>query len=121
MLTATIRRQLLQPARCYSQAFAAAAPADAAAASRPAYFVPRNTLGSVPVYTDQVNTKYMTLIRNVEGDANALAADLKKSLFPPDSPEARRMKVETRRNRHVVLAGGKWKREVFDWLKSRGF
>ena len=34
------------------------------------YFVPRNTNGEIPVYTDQVNTKYMTLIRNVQGDVN---------------------------------------------------
>jgi large subunit ribosomal protein L49 len=86
-----------------------------------AYFVPRNTNGAIPVYTDQVNTKYMTLIRNVQGDVNALTTDLKKTLFKPDSPEARRLKIETRQQRHVVLSGGKWKREVFEWLKARGY
>ena len=53
--------------------------------------------------------------------SQALAADLKKTLFKPESPEAQRLRVETRRNRHIVLTGGKWKREVFEWRQSRGF
>lgn len=72
MLSAALRRRLLfQPARCYAQAAAAAAASVNAPAPTPrlAYHVPRNTRGSIPVYTDQVNTKYLTLVRNVEGDA----------------------------------------------------
>jgi large subunit ribosomal protein L49 len=36
------------------------------------YFVPRNTRGSLPVYTDVRNggTRYLMLIRNIDGDAN---------------------------------------------------
>lgn len=34
------------------------------------YDVPRNSNGSLPVYTDQINTKRMTLIRNVERDVH---------------------------------------------------
>ena len=37
------------------------------------------------------------------------------------SAEAKRLKIETRQQRHVVLSGGKWKREVFEWLKEKGF
>lgn len=53
-----------------------------AAASQPAavqlpslqypYFVPRNTRGNLPVYTDVRNggTRYLVMIRNVDGNAN---------------------------------------------------
>lgn len=36
------------------------------------YFVPRNTRGSLPVYTDVRNAggRYMVLIRNIEGNAD---------------------------------------------------
>lgn len=36
------------------------------------YYVPRNTNGNLPVYTDIRNggTRYMVMIRNVDGDAN---------------------------------------------------
>lgn len=42
------------------------------------YFVPRNTNGSLPVYTDIRNggTRYMVLIRNIDGDANVSALPL---------------------------------------------
>lgn len=49
--------------------------ADAAAAQttfvRHPYFLPRNSRGSLPIYTDVRNNggRYMILIRNVEGDA----------------------------------------------------
>ena len=78
----SIQNHLLQPAhrlRLYSQAVSPKAsvasaskpPARAPAATvlRHPYFVPRNTLGSIPVYTDIRNqNRYLTLIRNVEGD-----------------------------------------------------
>jgi Mitochondrial large subunit ribosomal protein (Img2) len=36
------------------------------------YFVPRNTRGNLPVYTDIRNggTRYLVLVRNVDGNAN---------------------------------------------------
>jgi hypothetical protein len=39
------------------------------------YFLPRNSLGSLPVYTDVRNagSRYMVLIRNVEGNVNVSA------------------------------------------------
>ncbi|KAI0361959.1 hypothetical protein OH77DRAFT_1369952, partial [Trametes cingulata] len=87
------------------------------------YRVRRNTRGSVPVYSDIRNggTRYLVLVRNVEGNAQALAQDLKKTLFPPGSPEAQRMRVETTPSRHVVLSGGRWKNAVVEWLVKRGF
>ena len=52
--------------RCYSQSLAAVSPKPV----QHAYFVRRNTRGSIPVYTDtRMHTKFCTLIRNVEGNA----------------------------------------------------
>lgn len=45
--------------------------APASSLAHPPYFVPRNTRGSLPVYTDIRNSnKYLTLIRNVEGNVD---------------------------------------------------
>ncbi|KAI0781066.1 mitochondrial large subunit ribosomal protein-domain-containing protein [Trametes elegans] len=87
------------------------------------YRVPRNSNGSVPVYTDIRNggTRYLVLIRNVQGSVDALAKDLKSSLFPPGSDEAARLKISTTHSRHVTLSGGRWKTHVLRWLASRGF
>ncbi|KAL1947707.1 hypothetical protein VTO73DRAFT_13431 [Trametes versicolor] len=94
----------------------------AAAADLP-YRVRRNSHGAVPVYTDIRNggTRYLVQIRNVEGNVDALAHDLKNSLFPAGTREAERMKVDTIRQRHVVLSGGRWKADVLRWLAERGF
>ncbi|KAI0705849.1 ribosomal protein L49/IMG2, partial [Cytidiella melzeri] len=86
------------------------------------YFIPRNTQGSIPVYTDYRNhNKVLTLIRNVQGNVDALVADLTKSLVEPGSPEAARLKVTVSRGRHIALQGGNWKRQVMKWLESKGF
>lgn len=124
---------------------ASAAPTPGAV--RHSYFVPRNSRGSIPVYTDtRMNNKYYTLIRNVQGNADVscfsvasrrqaglltspcaprflqdLAREMQAALFPPGTPEATRLAVATVRGRHVVLTGGHWKREVVQWLQSRGF
>jgi len=89
----------------------------------PAYRVPRNSRGSMPVYTDIRNagTRHLTLIRNVEGNANALAQDLASSLHPSGSPEAQRMRVQVLHSKHIVLSGGMWKPHVVRWLVDRGF
>ncbi|KAF9649006.1 hypothetical protein BDM02DRAFT_2002662 [Thelephora ganbajun] len=87
------------------------------------YFIQRNSRGSIPVYTDIRNagTRYLVLIRNVEGNVNALAGDIKASLFPQGSPEAQRLKLDIVRQRHIVLRGGRWKHHVTNWLKEKGF
>ncbi|KAH9854102.1 hypothetical protein C2E23DRAFT_884208 [Lenzites betulinus] len=115
-LAAPVTRQT----RLYSAQLSAASPATSAALP---YRVLRNSRGSIPVYTDIRNggTRYQVLIRNVEGNVDALAHDLKTSLFPAGSHEAERMRVETNRQRHVVLSGGRWKPDVLRWLAQHGF
>lgn len=51
----------------------------------------------------------------------ALASDIKTSLFPQGSPEAERLKLDIVRQRHIVLRGGRWKHHVTNWLKDKGF
>ncbi|KAG8779176.1 hypothetical protein FRC20_010220 [Serendipita sp. 405] len=92
------------------------------------YFVPRNSNGCVPVYSDFRNnrTRQLTLIRNVEGNVQALKDDLVATLFP-DTPSKRvqnhRLKTQIRvhHNRHVVIQGGRWVNRVHKWLLARGF
>ncbi|EIM90221.1 uncharacterized protein STEHIDRAFT_52267 [Stereum hirsutum FP-91666 SS1] len=87
------------------------------------YFLDRNSRGSLPVYTEirAQGAKHTVLIRNVEGNIRALADDLASSLFPPASPEAERLKIQIVRSKHLVLSGGRWKMDVMDWLKRKGF
>ncbi|KAI6110021.1 mitochondrial large subunit ribosomal protein-domain-containing protein [Pisolithus sp. B1] len=87
------------------------------------YFVRRNTHGSLPVYTDIRNggTRYLVQIRNVEGQAQVLANELKASLFGPDSPAAARLGVRVHERRHIIITGGRWKVDVMAWLASKGF
>ncbi|KAG8217321.1 hypothetical protein J3R82DRAFT_5416 [Butyriboletus roseoflavus] len=102
------------------------------------YFVRRNSRGALPVYSDVRNagTRYLVQIRNVDGRANvspfcspvspphppqSLAQDLRQSLFDPDSPQAKRLAVKVHRERHVTLAGGRFKRDVMAWLTAKGF
>ncbi|PVF96046.1 hypothetical protein CPB86DRAFT_871560 [Serendipita vermifera] len=92
------------------------------------YFVPRNSNGCVPVYSDFKNnrTKELTLIRNVEGNVQALKDDLVATLFP-DTRNNRfdnhRLKTNIRvhHNRHVIIQGGRWAMHVQKWLLARGF
>ncbi|KAI0797867.1 hypothetical protein C8Q75DRAFT_801779 [Abortiporus biennis] len=91
-------------------------------ATRPVYFVPRNSRGALPVYTDIRNSnRYLTLIRNVEGSVDALVADIKRSLYPSGTPEAERLKIQTVRSRHIVLSPGNFKHDVVQWLQQKGF
>ncbi|KAF8228938.1 hypothetical protein L208DRAFT_1289038 [Tricholoma matsutake] len=91
--------------------------------SRYPYFIPRNTRGSLPVYTDIRNggTRYLVLIRNVDGNTNILAKDLANTLFRQNTPEASRLKIESIRSKNLVISGGRWKINVIEWLKERGF
>lgn len=54
-------------------------------------------------------------------DIQALANDIKASLFPQGSPEAGRLKLDIVRQQHIVLRGGRWKHHVTSWLKDKGF
>ena len=103
------------------------------------YFVRRNSRGSLPVYSDIRNgaTRYLIQIRNVQGRVNvshhlpaprsrphpsqSLAEDLKQSLFDANSPHAQRLTVKVQHQRHIVLSGGRFKRDVMAWLTAKGF
>ncbi|KAH6918742.1 mitochondrial large subunit ribosomal protein-domain-containing protein [Coprinopsis sp. MPI-PUGE-AT-0042] len=89
---------------------------------RPAYFIQRNSNGNLPVYTDIRNagSRHLVEIRNVEGDAATLAKEISLSLFEPDTYEAQKLKVRTN-HQHVIVSGGRWKQEVLEWLKTKGF
>ncbi|KAK2467040.1 hypothetical protein APHAL10511_001298 [Amanita phalloides] len=69
------------------------------------YFIPRNSRGNLPVYTDIRNagTRYLIHIRNVDGNASLLANELRESLFT------------------LVITGGHWKNRIMEWLKAKGF
>ncbi|TFY63519.1 hypothetical protein EVG20_g6280 [Dentipellis fragilis] len=105
-----------------ARAIKAAVPQDSLPVQYP-YFVPRNTRGSLPVYSDVRNAggRFLILIRNVEGNAHALAEDLKASLFTHGSPEAERMKINIVRSKHLILSGGRWKHDIMGWLQKKGF
>jgi len=86
------------------------------------YYVPRNSRGSLPVYSDIRNngTRILLLIRHVEGDVEKLAKDVRQALLDKDSRNATRLKV-TVKSRQLVLQGGYWKNQVMEWLISKGF
>ncbi|KIM57602.1 hypothetical protein SCLCIDRAFT_1219279 [Scleroderma citrinum Foug A] len=87
------------------------------------FVVPRNSRGSLPVYTDIRNgrTRHLVLIRNVQGQPQALAHELRSSLFKPDSAEAARLRVRVHAQRHIIVSGGRWKTDVMAWLAGKGF
>lgn len=87
------------------------------------YFIPRNTRGNLPVYTDVRNggTRYLVLVRNVDGNIDALARELSQKLLPKDSPDASRIKIESCRSKTLVITGGRWKNDVVEYLKAKGF
>ncbi|KAF8905982.1 mitochondrial large subunit ribosomal protein-domain-containing protein [Gymnopilus junonius] len=87
------------------------------------YHVPRNTRGNLPVYSDVRNGggRYLVLIRNIEGNVDALGKDLTGSLFAEGSYEASRLNVQNSHSKHLIISGGRWKNEVIEWLKKRGF
>ncbi|KAF8797876.1 hypothetical protein BYT27DRAFT_6906483 [Phlegmacium glaucopus] len=90
---------------------------------KPAYFVPRNSQGNLPVYTDVRNNggRYFVLIRNIDGNAEILAKDLENSLFANESKDRARIKIQTVRSKNLIISGGRWKNQVIEWLKERGF
>jgi large subunit ribosomal protein L49 len=105
---------------------------------RPPYFVPRNSRGSLPVYSDVRNsrTRYLISLRNVEGSIKvcdpdssqsltshrpsqkALADDLLRDL---SSPVQNVVKVRITGSNHLVLSGLRRKQSVLDWLVRHDF
>jgi len=88
-----------------------------------AYAVGRSSNGELPVYTDirSGKTRYLVVVKNVSGDANALRNDLLTSLFPRGSQEQSQLSISISPAKHLILSGGKWKHAVADWLKRNGF
>ncbi|EPQ58397.1 hypothetical protein GLOTRDRAFT_72784 [Gloeophyllum trabeum ATCC 11539] len=120
-------RRLLCPVlrtRCYSQAVSQGPAAQRAPlAVQYPYYIPRNSRGSIPVYSDVRNAggRYLILIRNIEGNVNALAHDLRKTLFPAESPESARLRVEVKASKHLIITGCRAKHRVIEWFQQRGF
>ncbi|KAF9458650.1 mitochondrial large subunit ribosomal protein-domain-containing protein [Collybia nuda] len=112
----------LRTLRQYTQAVPAVDPSQPRTVQYP-YFVPRNTRGNLPVYTDVRNggTRYLVTIRNVDGNANLLAKDLSMSLFQQNSSEATRLKIEIVRSKNLIISGGHWKNDIMEWLQKKGF
>ncbi|KAL5511718.1 hypothetical protein ACEPAH_4936 [Sanghuangporus vaninii] len=127
---AAVSYRLVAISRSYSSSSSSSASLASQAVSishRPdnslAYFIPRNTRGSLPVYTDIRNggTRYLVLVRNIRGNIHSLRDDLASSLFPANSEQAARLKAEIARPDTLVVTGGRWKHDVMDWLRRQGF
>jgi len=86
------------------------------------YYIPRNSRGSLPVYSDIRNngTRILVLIRNIEGSVEKFAKDVKQALLDKGASNAGRLKVVVR-PRQLVLQGGYWKNDVMEWLIAKGF
>ncbi|KAI8641260.1 mitochondrial large subunit ribosomal protein-domain-containing protein [Parasitella parasitica] len=83
--------------------------------STPAYFVSRTINKGLPVYSEYKNggTRLLTVVRRIEGDANALIKDINA-----DFPEAV-VSLNTK-TQHVVIKGHHVN-EVKEWLINKGF
>jgi large subunit ribosomal protein L49 len=83
--------------------------------STPAYAVSRTINKGLPVYSDFKNggTRLLTVVRRVQGDANALMKDLNT-----DFPEA--VISINAKTQHVVIKGHHVN-EIKEWLISKGF
>jgi len=88
-----------------------------------AYAVARSSNGELPVYTDirTGHTRYLVVVKNISGDANALREDLLTTLFHEGSQERSQLSISISPAKHLILSGGKWKHAVLDWLKRKGF
>ncbi|KAI8096850.1 ribosomal protein L49/IMG2 [Halteromyces radiatus] len=82
------------------------------------YIVSRTSNHSLPVYSDIKNggTQQLTIIRRIEGDVEALKADL-TSLFP-DAPKSH-VKINPTNN-HIIIKG-LYVNELKQWLANKGF
>ncbi|KAH8117255.1 hypothetical protein DFH11DRAFT_1541565 [Phellopilus nigrolimitatus] len=117
------RSALFSALRSRSYAQSAHAHAPAPAHLQLPYFIPRNSKGSLPVYSDIRNggTRYLVLVKNVRGNAHTLRDDIASSLFAHGSEDAAYLKADVLRADTVVVSGGRWKHQVMDWLRQRGF
>ena len=66
-------------------------------------------------------TRPLLIDRLIPWGLQTLARDLQRDLFPAESPEAERLKITIRRNRHLDIHGGRWKQQVTEWLQAKGF
>jgi large subunit ribosomal protein L49 len=55
------------------------------------------------------------------GSVQALRDDLLQTLFPPDSPERARLRIELKHTDKLVVSGGKWAHAIMGWLQAKGF
>ncbi|WFD18045.1 hypothetical protein MCAP1_000257 [Malassezia caprae] len=95
------------------------------------YFVSRVGLGgmSLPVYTDirHNGSQWITQIRKVEGDVNALCRDLFNEFgwgdpFDPANVHARMlMRISKQAGPKTIFLRSNVAREVKSWLEYRGF
>ncbi|CAO3608826.1 unnamed protein product [Mucor fragilis] len=83
--------------------------------STPAYSVARTTNKGLPVYSEYKNggTRLLTVVRRIEGDAQALIKDINT-----DFPEA--VVSLNAKTQHVVIKGHHVN-EIKEWLISKGF
>ena len=111
-----------------------------ASSSQYPYLVPRNSRGSLPVYSDVRNggSRCLISIRNVEGNIKVcdpiphdrspshhtpkvLADELLRDLSDPSLIGSTRINARITRSNHLVLSGIRRKQVVLDWLARHGF
>ena len=111
-----------------------------ASSSQHPYLVPRNSRGSLPVYSDVRNggSRYLISIRNVEGNikvcdptprdrspliriTKVLADELLRDLSDPKLIGPTHINARITRSNHLVLSGLRRKQVVLDWLVRHGF
>lgn len=83
--------------------------------STPAYTIARTVNKGLPVYSDIKNggTRYLTIIRRIEGDPTALMKDILA-----DFPLA---EVSVKSNTQQVVIKGQYVNEIKEWLIVKGF
>lgn len=91
----------------------------AATKTTPAYFVNRTKNDGLPVYTEFKNgrTNESTVIRRIDGDANALLKDLQATLFT-DAPKDFALVKERSNSIHIK---GIYMNEIKEWLIMKGY
>ena len=57
----------------------------------------------------------------IDTTIQSLRDDLSSSLFPTNSEKAARLKAEISRPDTLVVTGGRWKHDIMDWLRQKGF
>ncbi|KAI7854676.1 mitochondrial large subunit ribosomal protein-domain-containing protein [Circinella umbellata] len=82
------------------------------------YFISRTSNNGLPVYTDFKNggTQHLTIIRRIEGDAEALKNEV-LALFPEAPKNFARVNPV---NNQVILKGVHMN-EIKQWLVEKGF